>query len=194
MRGLYYYKLATGTSPQASFTTYALAVGTDEGRTMIASQLFLPPEVASDDDALLPAGRVRVRLLPRPLPAEMVSIRHTALGRDNSIEAGASPSTLARLQVLSGSLIMLAGQPGRPPRPARLHAMSDTSPTDSSPEDDLPENGTIYCSPPLLHNLRSLVSPRSRYCHRRTCFPFAPSQTQREPAIHLCRSALRSQS
>ena len=118
---------------------------------MIASQLFLPPEVTTSTGAatLIPAGRVRVRLLPRPLPAAMVGVHQAALGRDNSIEAAASPSTLAQLQVLNGSLVMLAGQPERPPRPARLHALNDGDPV----------HGTIYCSPPLLHNLRSLVSP-----------------------------------
>ena len=67
---------------------------------MIASSLFQP----LDSDALearsgtLAAGRVRVRLLSRPLPAEAAEPT-AALSRDLSIEAAATLQTLRGLQV-----------------------------------------------------------------------------------------------
>ena len=122
------------------------------------SQLFLPPDEASSAGALSLVGRVRLRLLSRPLPPSMaaapegLSARRAGLIRDLSIEAAATVSTLADLQILTGSLVMLGGLGDQSLKPARVYALIHD---DSEP--GAPEQGVLYCSPILLHNLRRLV-------------------------------------
>ena len=119
---------------------------------MIGSPLFQPLGVDALDarSGPLVAGRVRVRILSRPLPAEAVG-RAADLARDLSLEAAASVGTLHRLQVLSGTTVLLAVQDGRL-RHAQLHAFTGYG--SATRGQSAPEEGVVYCSPTLLHNLR----------------------------------------
>lgn len=115
---------------------------------MIASQLLLPPGVCNANDRLVPAGKVFIRLLARPLPAEIAAVNNAELARDLSLEAAATLSTLGALHVLTGSLVMLSSRDGQPAHPARLHVL---------PTDGVAQDGIIYCSPLLCHNIGALV-------------------------------------
>ena len=115
-----------------------------------SSQLLVPPPLAGEEPdlgarpKLVVAGRgLRVAPLSRPLP---VRLAEGQFARDIVLEAAATVETLCELEVLSGTLVLL--QSGYRSRPALLYALEVP---EGAPA---PEPRTLYCSPPLLHNLR----------------------------------------
>ena len=110
--------------------------------------LLLPPDVdvPHGGPVLTVAARgLHVAPLSRPL-SQPPAGAHAS--RDLSIEAAAAVETLCELQVLSGTLVLLVDQSGGRARPALLYALEPPA------DGPAPRGRTLYCSPPLLHNLR----------------------------------------
>ena len=90
-------------------------------------------------------GGLKARILSRPIAA-------AHRGRDLAIDVGVTCVTLRELDLHDGALVMLASDDGSLScmRPARLLTVPAGGASRDGPQ---PEDGALYCAPPLLNNL-----------------------------------------